>query len=992
MRLFLLPSFVLFLHLTAGAQSPFPYSLKNFKAIDGLPQSQVKAMVEDKRGYLWLGTEGGGLARFDGRNFTVYTTLDGLQSNIVEQIIIDRHERLWIMHPRGITRFDGRKFKRFEREDAKISNFRLRRLFDLGDSIFFLSAPGTLGKIHNDSLYYWSQPLLGKEQAGKEFMISFVRMAPDGTAVFSINRKSFYCRSANGSFWIPFELQYNNIHSVFNYRNDFFLQTDEGFFSLDMRSRKIVKQSLKATQTVLAYDSLRSIFWTTAHNRLLKEYEGKDGTWKVDTVLKDVGVAQVLLDQEGNTWFGTNGNGLYKYFVQDFDRFGSDKLSYVLAIYKDSQGVVWVGSATRGLYKIENGRTVAYNSGKNLARGVFFITESPDKTLYVAGGGGLGTYDRSSDSFTWETFPLGNDYNAPVINVQFDERGGQWIGTGGKGLHYHVDGRKVLYSVRDGLSSNVIQTLHYSQVYKSLFIGDEFGLSRMNGNQISAEVIQGLENTSVLSIQPYRDSLLLVSTGGAGLIIYHPGSRQRRFLTTRDGLASDFIYFAAADREENVWIGSEKGISMLTLDNQLNLKQHQHYNDENGLTGVEANQNAFCFTDDMKLFGLVDGLYQYNDQPRKKAEPFNLHLTDIQLSYGEHSAVAYGDTTYGFFNIPVNLQLPPERNHITFYFNRVSKSRPKSVKFRYMLQGFDNTWSQAAASTHVTYSNVPPGAYTFLVSSTDNNGGWSQIPLSYEFTVRSPFYATTSFIVGSIVFSILAISLILYLRVRSRMARLLMLERIRIEEQEKIRKEIARDFHDEMGNHLTRIINYISLLKMSNAARNGQKDLYSKVEDSAKHLYVGTRDFIWSIDPSNEELSRLFIHLRDFGEKLFEEKNISFRATNTVARRVKLPYGFSREANLIFKEGMTNAFKYSEAKNITFSLLQVNDAFEFILEDDGIGYDAEQQQDAGRGLKNIRERAEKIGVTLTVNTSPGRGTSLSVKFKNVKSLKYGITV
>jgi glucose-6-phosphate-specific signal transduction histidine kinase len=111
------------------------------------------------------------------------------------------------------------------------------------------------------------------------------------------------------------------------------------------------------------------------------------------------------------------------------------------------------------------------------------------------------------------------------------------------------------------------------------------------------------------------------------------------------------------------------------------------------------------------------------------------------------------------------------------------------------------------------------------------------------------------------------------------------MERIRMKEQESVRKDIARDFHDEMGNQLTRIINYVSLLKMNGKSGPNHEDLYRKVEESAKYLFNGTRDFIWSIDPGNDELSKLFLHIRDFGEKLFEEKGISFRAINEVKEK-----------------------------------------------------------------------------------------------------------
>jgi signal transduction histidine kinase len=319
------------------------------------------------------------------------------------------------------------------------------------------------------------------------------------------------------------------------------------------------------------------------------------------------------------------------------------------------------------------------------------------------------------------------------------------------------------------------------------------------------------------------------------------------------------------------------------------------------------------------------------------------------------------------------------------------------VKFKYYLENFDNTWSQPSSSSHVTYSNLPPGDYVFRGASTANDGSWSDNQIEYAFTIKAPFYQTASFIVGVFILLIGAITLIFYIRVKQRIGKVVMLERIRIKEQENLRKEIARDFHDEMGNQLTRIINYVSLLKLNGHAGNGHSskssshDLYTKVEDSAKYLYSGTRDFIWSIDPVNDELCKLFIHIRDFGEKLFEEKNIQFRAFNEVKEQTKLPYGFSREANLIFKEAMTNAFKYSEAKNVSLSLKLSNDQYEMIIEDDGVGFSTGDVQNSS-GLRNIRERADRIQGILRIQSMRDKGTKIALSFRINKTKKYGLAV
>jgi hypothetical protein len=193
-----------------------------------------------------------------------------------------------------------------------------------------------------------------------------------------------------------------------------------------------------------------------------------------------------------------------------------------------------------------------------------------------------------------------------------------------------------------------------------------------------------------------------------------------------------------------------------------------------------------------------------------------------------------------------------------------------------------------------------------------------------------------------------------------------------------------------MGNQLTRNNNYISKMKLS---KNGHSiELYKKVEDSAKYLYTGSRDFIWSIDPVNDEFSKLFIHIRDFGDKLFSEKEINFRAYNEVKGNVTVPYGFSREANLIFKEAMTNSFNHSQAKNVSFTLKQEGDQFEMILEDDGRGFDTSDVEKLN-GVRNMKSRAERIQSQLNVKSTEKEGTVIRLIFStNQKSLKYGISI
>ena len=962
-------------------------SMRNYTVINGLPQSQVTSLLEDKSGYLWIGTHGGGLARFDGREFKVYTTLDGLLSNQIISTYLDRDNVLWILHSRGVTKFDGTEIKRIEApETAPPSTKFMWRMFDIHDTLFFLSARDRITKVYKDSIYYWEKPLPRS--------LRRMHVGPKGEACFYLEDESFLIRLPNETVNFKPDVKLNGVFNFFNYKNDILFRSKDGVHKLDIANRKVVKMPWTTDNSVVFFDEKDSVLWTSNAKGILRE-KFKQGKLQGDTVLLDIEVSQVLRDSEGNTWIATNGNGLYKFFIQDFKRYQSDDIRGVMALTKDNEGAFWVGSMYKGLWKIKNGKARAYIDDKEAYRNMItYASVSPQGEVWIGTSYGLGHYNKDTDSFRWYSPEDGLAGNS-ITSIEFDEQG-MWVGTH-NGLSFYDGKTFKTFRQEEGLDDTNIRTLHYSKSSHTLYVATSTMLNAFQNGKFKKIHVPELAHTMALSVQSYENSNLVIATAGGGVLMLNPETNERKLITTRDGLPSDFIYFAAVDEKSYLWIGSEKGINRVKLDEKWEIRENRHFNDDNGLTGVETNQNAFYVSPQEKYFGLVDGLYEFNHAKDEITTSFDLHLSDIQILYGEYPVRQYADSTYGFFRIPYRLQLPPDKNHLTFHFNRVDKRYSKSVKYKYLLENFDKKWSQPSSVNSVTYSNLPPGEYVFRAMATNSKGSWADSKVNYSFTIKAPFYKTTSFIAGMIILIGGIVTLIFYIRVKQRIDRAMVLERIRQREQEAVRKEIARDFHDEMGNQLTRIINYISLLKLNgngNGHINGNHksgaDLYTKVEDSAKYLYSGTRDFIWSIDPVNDELSKLFLYVRDFGEKLFEEKNISFRAFNEVKESTKLPYGFCRQANLIFKEAMTNAFKYSEAKNVSLILKRdENDGFEMTLEDDGIGFYTGDIQKLN-GLQNIRERADRINAVLRISSERNLGTKIVLNFKVTKTLKYGV--
>jgi ligand-binding sensor domain-containing protein/signal transduction histidine kinase len=944
------------------------YSLRNFTAVDGLPQSQVWAMVEDANGYLWIGTLGGGLARFDGKQFQVYTTLDGLLSNQVSSLQLDSHQNLWIVHPHGITKFDGQTFKKFP---APVGNQKfIWKLFNLNDTVLFqVGNQGSIGKIYKDSVIAWDKPVL----PGKT--VYFSLRTTSKSICYYLNDSSFLLVDPNGTrSRIYFKKFFNTLKSMVNFNKTILLETDKGLYLFNYQENTFSKSDLNIHDHIVAYDSSTKNFWIEKDNALWKQPEKSDAP--AELVVSDVSVTQILFDREGSAWIGSSGNGLYRYSLPDFDKCDFEKMGSVMTIAKDKTDAVWLGS--RILLKTLNGKTTKYRLNSSNRNEVMEIKVNKKGEVWVASMGGLGRYDSVRDNFKWYTreHGLSSQY---ISCIDFDEKGNTWCGTS-DGVNFFDGKNFTSYLLQDVKGAKGISSLRYAARLKTLFASCDQGLISIIGGTIKRTELPELASTPVLSMAVYKDSVLLLGSTGSGILLYDPLKGTKKILSSKDGLPSNLIYFVTPDQENLIWVGTEQGITRLRLNKDLDIAEIHNYGYDNGLLGVETNQNAYYLGKE-RYFGLVDGVYRFNEKKKEITYSYPLHLIGVDIFYGEVSSRDYTDSVYSFFKIPYNPILPSSKNHITFYFSRVDKLNPNSVQYKYYLENFDKTWSQTTDRGMVTYGNLPPGSYVLQVKAINHKGGWDDQPLTYAFVVKAPFYRTATFTFLSISFATGLIILISFIKVRARVRKTIEIERIRQQEQEHLRKEIARDFHDEMGNQLTRIINYISLMKLS---QNGHAtEFYNKVESAAKYLYTGTRDFIWSIDPVNDELTKLFFHIRDFGEKLFEEKGIQFRAYNDLKVRVQLPYGFSREANLIMKEAMTNAFNHSKAKNVSYTLRRCAEGFEMELKDDGIGFSPEEL-DKTNGLANMKTRSSRIKSEIKVISQLNSGTEVHLLFPEFK--------
>ncbi|WP_187696441.1 sensor histidine kinase [Xanthovirga aplysinae] len=200
--------------------------------------------------------------------------------------------------------------------------------------------------------------------------------------------------------------------------------------------------------------------------------------------------------------------------------------------------------------------------------------------------------------------------------------------------------------------------------------------------------------------------------------------------------------------------------------------------------------------------------------------------------------------------------------------------------------------------------------------------------------------------------------------------------------EERIRKELAKDFHDEMGSKLASLTVFAGLLNKSLTTENrAVGELANKIETNSKEIFQNTRDFIWAMDSDNGDLDAVFCYLKDFGENLFENSGISFKAcvSSKIVKNYKVPLTASRQLILIFKEAMTNALKHSRCRFVYFMLEESNGEFELVIKDDGKGFEFGRVC-SSNGLKNMRARAANAGFKYSFRTMENFGTEIRLGF------------
>jgi signal transduction histidine kinase len=321
------------------------------------------------------------------------------------------------------------------------------------------------------------------------------------------------------------------------------------------------------------------------------------------------------------------------------------------------------------------------------------------------------------------------------------------------------------------------------------------------------------------------------------------------------------------------------------------------------------------------------------------------------------------------------LHLPPGYHRLEFDFTAPDLTAPENVHFRYRLAGFDKHWIDAGTERSATYS-VPPGNYRFQVAACNSDGIWEKDDASLAFVIAPFFWQTWWFdCIVILAFTLAVIRVVRYVSFRRLRSRLQALEQQAALDRERAR--IARDLHDDLVTHLTKIVLLSGLAQRDIAKPEKAEEHVEKISAASRRVIKSLDEAIWAVNPRNDNLPHLVSYLGQFA--------VEFLQTADIRCRAELPehpphHGVPAKTRhnlfLAVKEALNNIVRHSEAKEVRLRIAVDGDQLNITLEDNGRGIAKAERNDGEDGLQNMRRRMEEIGGKFDFDSAPGNGTRI----------------
>jgi PAS domain S-box-containing protein len=674
----------------------------------GLGGDAAYAIIEDRRGGLWVGTDAGlDACQPDAgvyRSYGLPPPDGGIPPTEIRALLQDRQGRLWVGTTAGLYLFDVQS-ERYARWPAPgtdplgLDRVQVQQLLEDANGAIWVAT-------HGGGLFC-HDPRSGR----------LTRYAPrlgDETSLSHLRVLSL-AADKDGRLWVGTE---NGGLNVFDPRS--------GQFQRHLPDRED-DDSLNSPSIHALHIDGQGIVWVGTYNggvNYVSPVTQRFGHTKARRDgLSDAHVSAVMEDRSGNLWVGTDGGGLnridratdrYRYYRHDprnESTLGSDA---ILALLEDSRGTIWVGGWDAGLGRLDprSGRVTRYRHRPNdattlVSDDVWRIIELRTGELLLATHtAGADLFDRTRGTFTRLATRYPGVMQTTIFAVVEDARGDLWLA--GQNFAQHVD----------RATGKVTTYTHDPNDGRSLGSG-----------AVSAVLVDSSSN------------VWLGSDGGLNCVPAATG-RMRRY-TVADGLPHDTVTNIQEDSSGSLWVSTNRGLSKIVdaihvpdRPRVLNFDVHD------GLQGQAFSRGAsFRGRAGRLYFGGPRGLNAFRPEDVQEVRgPTPVVLTDLRIFNRSMIPGAPGSPLEKSITETRELTLSYRHSVVTFEFAALNLALSHQTRYAYMLEGFDRDWTEAGTQRTATYTSLHPGRYTFRVRASNEDGAWGEAGMALRLYVTPRWY------------------------------------------------------------------------------------------------------------------------------------------------------------------------------------------------------------------------------------------------------------
>jgi ligand-binding sensor domain-containing protein/two-component sensor histidine kinase len=1018
MRILLHIAFCLLSHMAIAQHAPLYF--RNLNEGNGLSHNKVNCIIQDKRGFTWMGTEDG-LNRYDGFRFIIYKNIPGdsasVSGNIITDLFEDKEGMIWIATADGgLSRFDYRQspakqFKQFRHNPDDASSIPAN----------FINA-------------------ITEDQYG------FLWLATSGSGILRFNKRT-------NAFDEPVRQRSRTILSIVTDKSGWMWAGRQGggmirfnprtfILNEDLRYANVYAKLPHMTVAALFADS-RENLWLGSWDKVLYTKNIADGT---ETVYKKENkpysfpgddATSFAEDSKKNIWIGGKNGGLYVYnpssglfyhYKNDPAKEGTIAANQVNCIYADTSGMVWIGT--------NNGISIHDPSQQQFTQHFFDAATKVPVQVYDIKKDDTNGLIIGTNNGLYQMSRLGKVLHVPlrfggedlqVTSFLPDEGRGVFIGTQ-LSLFYLDKNRmqpfklpntekdivmnriiesRVVSMVRDSLNGRpVLFVLPYGHYLAYYDFTDKKWVSRLDTTQKIVSSLN-LKDNLLRKIFRSKDGTIWLATAKSGLgeltktgrqhFIYHtniPGDKK--------SLGNNNVFDICEDGTGNLWISTyggglyhyrRKENIFEHIDGSHNLAEGLHH-DAKGNIWMIANGNIHRYDPSKKTYtsfqlpdleksggvrghifpGLngklivagsnyiivfhPDAIREYNSQPP-------VHFTDFSIFNTSHNGLLYDK----------EIVLKHNQNFFSVEFSAPGYQAGYPVQYAHKLEGIDDKWVDDGTRNIINYTNLDGGRYTLHVRATVKPGVWSNEMATLNIRIIPPFWKTIWFYGLMAVVAALVIYGIYLYRINE------------IIRRQDIRNKIAQDLHDNVGSTLSSISVYSQVAKIYRQQEKAEQlqQTLEKISSTSSEMISEMNDIVWAINPRNDNMDTILQRMESFARPLLVAKNIQLRFEYEQAiRLVNLDMTKRKNLYLIFKEAVNNALKYSDASHLSIQLSKDHHQFLMKIQDNGKGFDIAGGKNtsslSGNGLQNMRLRAREMKGILELESGPDRGFTLLLRF------------